>query len=71
MEVTLGEQSLAIQSALQKLHQQLAMIDATEAPGEETQWTGVPEAIVKVLIMNTEESKEGEKEDQRAAQHPQ
>ncbi|XP_069092717.1 uncharacterized protein [Pleurodeles waltl] len=56
---TLGEQSQAIQTVLQELHQQLALIGPTGAPREQTQWTKVPEAVAEIVISDDEEESKG------------
>ncbi|KAJ1149786.1 hypothetical protein NDU88_002591 [Pleurodeles waltl] len=66
---TPGEPNQSIQMALQDLHQQLALIDTTGDPKEQTQWTKDPEAGAEIVILDDSE-KEG-KGDQQESQHPQ
>ncbi|KAJ1169976.1 hypothetical protein NDU88_001857 [Pleurodeles waltl] len=54
---TPGEQNLALQTELQELHQQLALIDVTGSPSGKTQWMEVPEAIAEILILEDDEGK--------------
>ncbi|KAJ1117572.1 hypothetical protein NDU88_005770 [Pleurodeles waltl] len=68
---TPGEPNQSIQTVLQELHQQLALIDTTGAPREQTQWTKVPEAGAKIVISDNSEEEGKGKEDQQESQHPQ
>ncbi|KAJ1150568.1 hypothetical protein NDU88_003358 [Pleurodeles waltl] len=61
----------SIQTVLQELHQQLALIDTTGAPKEQAQWTKVPEAGAEIVISDESEEESKGKGDQQESQHPQ
>ncbi|KAJ1169289.1 hypothetical protein NDU88_001182 [Pleurodeles waltl] len=65
---TPGEQNQTIQTVLQELHQQLALIDTTGAPREKTQWTKVPEAGAEIVIEEESKGKENHRQGHRAGQ---
>ncbi|KAJ1193111.1 hypothetical protein NDU88_002416 [Pleurodeles waltl] len=64
---TPGEQNQCIQMVLQ----QLALIDTTGAPREQTQLTKVPEAGAEIVISDNDEETSKGKEAQQESQHPQ
>ncbi|KAJ1169442.1 hypothetical protein NDU88_001335 [Pleurodeles waltl] len=68
---TPSEPNQLIQTVLQELHQQLALIDTTGAPKEQAQWTKVPEAVAEIVISDESEEESKGKGDQQESQHPQ
>ncbi|KAJ1166964.1 hypothetical protein NDU88_007357 [Pleurodeles waltl] len=68
---TPGEPNQSIQTALQELHQQLALINTTGDPREKTQWTKVPETGAEIVISDDSEEEGKGKGDQQESQHPQ
>ncbi|KAJ1142356.1 hypothetical protein NDU88_008682 [Pleurodeles waltl] len=68
---TPSEPNQLIQTVLQELHQQLALIDTTGAPKEQAQWTKVPEAEAEIVISDESEEESKGKGDQQESQHSQ
>ncbi|KAJ1099730.1 hypothetical protein NDU88_004828 [Pleurodeles waltl] len=68
---TPSESNQSIQTVLQELHQQPALIDTTGAPKEQTQRTKVPEAGAEIVISDESEEESKGKGDQQESQHPQ
>ncbi|KAJ1103481.1 hypothetical protein NDU88_000904 [Pleurodeles waltl] len=68
---TLEMPDLDIQTALQELHLQLAMMMATRVPADKAQWAGIPKVEAKILLKAAEEAKEQGRKNRQAAQHPQ
>ncbi|KAJ1217965.1 hypothetical protein NDU88_005552 [Pleurodeles waltl] len=68
---TLSEPNQLIQTVLQELHKQLALIDTTGAPKEQAQWTKVPKAGAEIVISDESEEESKGKGDQQESQHPQ
>ncbi|KAJ1139767.1 hypothetical protein NDU88_006133 [Pleurodeles waltl] len=68
---TPSESNQSIQTVLQELHQQLALINTTGAPKEQTQWMKVPEAGAEIVISDESEEESKGKGNQQESQHPQ